>query len=317
MLWRWRSDPLVAAKLAKTELPAAIARARREFAPDVAFVEMAQLAQFLPALAGVPTILTDHEAGCPANTHTGLGPHGDARDRRLWWRYVDRWYPLADQLQALTTEDAAVLSQRLGRPVAVRPPTYRSPANPKTPAAAPPRALFLGDYSHGPNPEAARRLATEVLPLIRTAAPDAELWLAGRHSERIAELANVPGVHVAGFVDDLDALLTSVRVVLAPAYSGGGIRTKCFTGLAHGLPVVTNALGARGLPVPEPAMFVGESPQELSSHTVRLLTSDDLVTTGSEVGFAWARENASAESVGRQQAEFARQVATRAAATAD
>ncbi len=264
MLWHWRRLPLVAAKHWQPEMPALLARARAEFRPDVALVELAQMAQYLPFLRGLPTILTDHEGGCPANTRTGLGAWADRRDTRLWRGYVQRYYPLASLVQTVTSEDAATLREILGREVAVRPPTFRVPERPVAPDEAPARALFLGDYSHGPNPEAAAMLVRDVLPLLRATEPEAELWLAGPHQERIVDLARVPGVKVLGFVPDLQTLFAQVRVLLAPLLSGGGFRMKSLAALAHGLPVVTNALGARGCSVEPPARMVVEGPRALA-----------------------------------------------------
>jgi len=305
MLWRWRNTPLGAAKSANAAMAAALQRARREFEPDVVFVEMAQMAQYLPLLEGVPTIFTDHEAGCPANTRTGLGPIGDRRDQRMWWRYVRRFYPMATSLQALTAEDAAVLAEKLDRPVGVRPPVFPVADVPVQPGEAPPRALFLGDYAHGPNPEAATHLAHEVLPRMRSEYPDAELWLAGANQERIAALGQQPGVRLLGFVPDLAELLGQVRALLAPVFSGAGVRTKCIAALAHGLPVVTNPLGAQGAAVPEPARTVAEGPQALADATLALLRSPSFAADAGRRGYEWARANVDTDAVAAMQVERA------------
>ncbi len=301
MLWRWRRQPLVAAKHWHPGMPALLARAIAEFRPDAVLVELAQMAQYLPFAGGVPTVLTDHEAGCPANTRTGLGRWGDRRDRRLWNAFVHTQYPRAALLQALTPEDANALATALGRPVEVRPPVFMVPAEPVTPGAAPPRALFLGDYSHAPNPEAATRLAREVLPALRAAAPDCELWLAGVHSERIADLRAHPGVRVVGFVPDLATLFGQVRLLLAPVWSGGGFRMKGLAALAHGLPVVTNALGARGIDVPAAARRVAETPAAMAQAALEWLQSPALAAKAGAAAFAFARQNVSPRGVAALQ----------------
>jgi len=303
MLWRWRRMPLVAAKFHNTELNEVLRRAIAEFGPDVALVEMAQMAQYLPALSGVPTILTDHEAGCPANTATGLGALGDARDRRLWRRFVRHYYPLATAVQALTPEDAAALSTELAREVTVRPPVFPVPASAVQPARTPPRALFLGDYAHGPNPEAAERLVREVLPRLRAAAPETELWLAGPNQQRIAALDELPGVRVLGYVPDLHGLLGEVRLMLAPLFSGAGFRVKCLAALAHGLPVVTNALGARGLDVPTTARAVVEGSDALATASLTWLQSPERAGEAGRAAHEWATQNVRAEAVARHQIE--------------
>lgn len=304
MLWRWRCAPLVAAKHASRRLDALLRQAVAEWRPDAALVEMAQMAQFLPALRGVPAVFTDHEAGCPANTHTGLGRLGDARDRRLWRRYVQRFYPQADLLQALTAEDAASLSAQLGRPVLVRPPTVVVPAHPVHPEQAPKCALFLGDYQHAPNPEAAARLAHEVVPLVRQQQPDFVLRLAGAHSERVRALGELPGVEVVGFVPDLRELLTGVRFVLSPVYSGDGVRMKNLVALAHGVPVVTNRLGARGNEAPPEVCRIAESATDLAGHCLTLLDDPAAAGTAGRTAHAWARRHLDADVVAAHQIEL-------------
>lgn len=301
MLWRWRRLPLVAAKNWHAGIAAAIARARTEWRPDAALVEMAQMAQYLPALSGVASVLTDHENGCPANTRTGLGPLGDRRDRALWARYVQRFYPLADIVQALTPEDASDLERQIGRRVEVRPPACAVPAAPAVPAAAPPRALFLGDYRHAPNPEAARRLVRDVLPRLRAAIPAAELWLAGPHSDDLRDLVETPGVRLVGFVPDLHALFCAVRLVLAPVWSGGGVRMKNLAALAHGVPVVTNARGARGVAVPPTARAIAETPDELAAAAARWLADADAAGAAGRAAYAWARHHLAADAIAAQQ----------------
>ena len=305
MLWRWRRLPLVAAKYWNPALPALLERARREFRPDVVFVELAQMAQYLPFLQGLPTILTDHEAGCPANTTTGLGRLGDRRDARLWRRYVEHFYALASLVQAVTEEDAAVLRDALQRPVLVRPPTCQVAAQPVAPGGAPPRALFLGDYSHQPNPEAATILVREVLPRLRAAVPDAELWLAGPHAERLGPLRGQPGVRVVGFAPDLRELFGQVRLLLAPLFSGGGFRMKALAALGHGLPVVTNALGARGCTAPPPARAVCEGTAALTTAALALLQNPAAATTAGQAAYRWASANLTGEAVAAGQLERA------------
>ncbi|MBL8750468.1 MAG: glycosyltransferase [Planctomycetes bacterium] len=303
MLWRWRSLPLVAAKHWQPTMPTLLGRAIREFRPHVALVELAQMAQYLPYLDGIPTILTDHEGGCPANTTTGLGPWGDRRDAALWRRYVRHFYPLASAVQTVTFEDARELSELLGQPVHVRRPTFAVPMAPVEPGRAPRRALFLGDYSHRPNPEAAAMLVRDILPLLRADDPSTELWLAGPNQERVRQLGDAAGVKLLGFVPDLHRLFGEVRLVLAPLLSGSGFRMKALAALAHGLPVVTNALGARGCDAEPPARTIAEGPRELADAALRLLRSPDDAAAAGRAAFAWAKRNLTADAVAADQIE--------------
>ena len=303
MLARWRSLPLLAAKHGSAAMSEVLERARREFCPDIALVEMAQMAQFLPALRGIPTVLTDHEAGQPANAGTGLGAWADRRDAAQWSRYLQRYFPLADRLQAVTEEDAASLRGALGCAVEVRPAALLAPQGACDPGTAPPTALFLGDYRHRPNPEAAHRLANEVWPKVRSRCPEAQLLLAGPHPEPVQDLGRLEGVEVLGFVKDLTELMGSARLLLGPIWSGGGFRVKNATALLHGLPVVTNALGARGCAAGAPACTIAETPDALAAATCALLEDPARARAAGGAARQWALAQFSPSAVAARQSD--------------
>jgi glycosyltransferase involved in cell wall biosynthesis len=308
MAWSWgvRGDPLLVCKHRDPRLRALLVRAMHEFAPDVVMIEMAVMAQYLRSVRTTPTILTDHEAGIP-DTTTGLGAFADRRDRHLWMRYVRRHYPMASAVQALTDEDAATLAALVGRPVRRRGPVLDLPDRPAEPGRNPPRVLFLGDYLHRPNPEAAAILAREVLPVLRAALPAAELWLAGANQDRLGgNLGSLPGVRLCGYVPDLAGLLGQVRLVLSPLFSGGGFRMKSMAALAHGVPVVTNSLGARGVAAPAAARLVADSLPDLAAAALSWLRSPAAAAAAGAAGYQWAREHLSADRLARQQIELAK-----------
>lgn len=109
----------------------------------------------------------------------------------------------------------------------------------------PPRLVFLGDRTWGPNAEAARILL-EWWPEIAAGVPGAELCLVGKPAENSP--TQLPdGVRDLGFVDDLDGFLATCRGLAAPIRTGGGVRVKLLEALAIGLPVVSTSIGVGSL----------------------------------------------------------------------
>ena len=108
---------------------------------------------------------------------------------------------------------------------------------------------------------------------------------------------------VAGYVEDLYALLSQTRLLLAPQWSGAGFRVKNAQSLLHGLPVVTNALGARGSRAPAPACAVAESTEALAAATCELLGSAETARAAGELGQRWAAERFSVDAVADLQLE--------------
>jgi hypothetical protein len=304
MLSRWTLGglPVVVAKFRSAAMERTLGTAVAEFRPDVALVEMDLMAQYLPVLRGLPTVLTDHEAGDPVPAAVGPAGLGLGRDRRLWDTYLEHSHRGATALQALNEVDAARLAGRLGRPVGVRPPLCPLPDAAVRVEDSPPRLLFLGDYRHGPNPEAARYVAREILPRVRRDLGAAELWLAGPHATpEVQALAALPGVRVLGFVPDLAGLIGSARLLIAPVFSGGGSRIKVLTALAHGLPVVANELALRGVDAPPGAARRAGDAEGLAAATLDWLRDPAAAAEAGRAARRWAESAISPAAVAARQ----------------
>lgn len=121
-------------------------------------------------------------------------------------------------------------------------------------SATAPFLVFLGDRTWPPNAEAARR-TLRLWPRIASGISDARLVFVGK-PENMAETVDLPaGVQDLKFVDNLDALLSDARALIAPVSAGGGVRVKILEAASIGLPVVGTraALGSLGdvLPLKE------------------------------------------------------------------
>jgi glycosyltransferase involved in cell wall biosynthesis len=109
-------------------------------------------------------------------------------------------------------------------------------------------ALFLGNFGHKPNAEAAERLITRIWPRILAALPQARLIIAGDKPEMIPSFRENPeGVVFTGFVDDLAALYRESRIVCCPLTNGGGTRVKLIEAAAWSKPIVATAVAVEGL----------------------------------------------------------------------
>jgi glycosyltransferase involved in cell wall biosynthesis len=166
------------------------------------------------------------------------------------------------------------------------------------PAAAEGRqtVLFVGSFDHPPNQDAARWLATDIMPRVRSQIPGALLQIVGSHPKpEILQLAG-PGVDVHGDVPDLDPYFRRARVLAAPLRFGAGVKGKIVESVAHGVPVVTTSIGVEGIPLqPERDVLVGDSCEELASRVVQLLRDDALWREMSEAAKESVRPHFSRE----------------------
>src|SRR5262249_13653385 len=131
--------------------------------------------------------------------------------------------------------------------------------------------LFVGHFGHPPNVDAARFLATEVVP--RLGRPVRARIVGHAIPPDVAALARARGIEVAGPAPDLRPLLAGAAVVAAPRRFGSGRRGKVLDALAMGRPVVTTTIGAEGLgAVPGRDLLIADDAAAFADAVDRLLT---------------------------------------------
>jgi len=122
-----------------------------------------------------------------------------------------------------------------------------------TPFAERSGVAFVGSFGHPPNRDALMFLLDEIMPRVRTIAPDIKLLLAGSEMPDDLGLAGRPGIEVLGWVPDLADVFNRVRLTTAPLRFGAGLKGKVLDSFAHGLPCVCSPVAVEGLDLPDPA----------------------------------------------------------------
>jgi polysaccharide biosynthesis protein PslH len=207
-------------------------------------------------------------------------------EARRTWRDELRCVRAATSAACLGADDLEKLREagagNLRRLDLLLPPAER-PAAPERP-----RAVFLGGrWRWPPNQYALERLL-RLWPAISGQVPDAELLVAGRPATRERRVED-PTVRVTGYVEDLDELLASSSVLLAPVPIGGGVRVKVLDAARHGLPVVgtPQAIGSISAYLPvEPS--AGD--EDFIAKAVTLLSSPQRAREAGERLYAANRE---------------------------
>lgn len=136
--------------------------------------------------------------------------------------------------------------------------------------------LFVGNYDWMQNIEAAGILANKVFPIVLQAVPDARLFIAGQHTNKIADLKsrNVEffDLRDAQVADDLKQIYKKSGILIAPLYGPGGTRLKILSAMSARLPVVTTYIGIEGIEaVNGESVLYGETPEELANLAIKLL----------------------------------------------
>lgn len=107
-------------------------------------------------------------------------------------------------------------------------------------------AVFVGSFQYPPNLDAFRYVQTTLAPDLARRDPQILLVVAGLDSEPFVSLST-DNLRVLGTVEDLDGLLFSADVGLAPMVVPGGTSGKIVDYVLHGLDVVATPEAARGV----------------------------------------------------------------------
>lgn len=138
--------------------------------------------------------------------------------------------------------------------------------------------LFHGNMSYFPNEQAMLFFLDRVWPQVRERLPDYQLWIVGTNpSKQLKKRHGHHRVHVIGFVEDVTLFLRRARIGVYPMRAGSGMQNKILEAMALGLPSVVFPMAIQGMEsIPEGALLVAHSPDEMVEKIVRLAEDSDL-----------------------------------------
>lgn len=191
--------------------------------------------------------------------------------------------PAFNALFVTNQADAEAL-RVIGRHPAILPNIpYSEPAHPESIAPLSPpgnrsqEVLFVGDLQFGPNATGLTWFLDECWPAIREQVAHATLRIVGRgiSDDQRCAWANVSGLEVVGFVEDLRAEYACCALTIAPASWGGGTKIKVVESAALGRACVARRHAARGyerlIQGPSPPLIVAEDANAFTAAIVDLL----------------------------------------------
>jgi glycosyltransferase involved in cell wall biosynthesis len=254
-----------------------------------------------------PMIFTEHEVRRPRpiNWHAGMSSNwlrwafGEA-DWRRWRTYQPSVWRRFDRIQVFTPRDAEAviaLAPALAERVCVNPFGIQLPEPLDVDLEEPCHVLFVGNFTHPPNVDAAIWLGNSIMPALRQFCPGVRLTLVGIYPPRSVQALACDDILVTGAVPEIEPYFAQASVVIAPLRIGGGMRMKVLQAMALGKAVVTTSRGADGLLMggQPPPIIIAEDEKAIAQATASLLASREMRRSLGHRAHAFVTENFSAQ----------------------
>ena len=132
-----------------------------------------------------------------------------------------------------------------------------------------PSLAFIGALDWMPNQEGVAWLLDEVWPALSVEFPFLRLEIAGKNTPGWLLKKQTGGVIFLGEVESAVDFINSHQILVAPLFSGSGIKVKVLEGMALGRVVITTPIGAEGIPATHGEHFlIAQTPAEFH-HAVK------------------------------------------------
>jgi glycosyltransferase involved in cell wall biosynthesis len=233
-------------------------------------------------------LYTEHEVRRPRKiNYTGVNQSNllywtlKEIDWARWPRYQRLIWQKFDRIQVFTQRDADAVGQlapELKKLVRVNPFGIEIPALSDIKLQEKNTLLFVGNFTHPPNVDAAIWLGKEIMPLLRVDHPDIRLWLIGIYPPQDVKALACDDILVTGPVPEIEPYFARAALVVAPVRIGGGMRMKVLQAMALGKAVVTTPRGTDGLMInsQQPPLVTANDPSQFAQAIVKLLSDDNL-----------------------------------------
>lgn len=190
-------------------------------------------------------------------------------------------YAAADAVLTVSQKEADLVNDFVGTSELARAvPDCEELVSSSTPFAERTGILFVGNFRHPPNVQAAEYLCGEIVPrLKRTVTDEHPVYIVGNGlSSQMTRLNRNPrGVRMVGWVPSLHPYLQQSRVSVVPLLYGAGTKRKVIQSLMAGTPTVSTSIGIEGMDLSDgDHVLVADDPDAFVSAIVRLLEDEPL-----------------------------------------
>lgn len=136
--------------------------------------------------------------------------------------------------------------------------------------------FHIGALDWMPNQEGLKWFLDEVWPQVTQEFPQVKFYIAGRRPTEWLKKLNQKNVEMLGEVEDAASFINAHSIMIAPLFSGSGMRVKIIEGMMLGKAVVSTTIGAEGIIIdPGKDILIADTSKEFISAILFLLGNED------------------------------------------
>jgi polysaccharide biosynthesis protein PslH len=240
---------------------------------DVVHMDSLDLSEYLPYVAGIPTVCTHHnvesrllhrtataQTSFIARWYVGL-------QARLMENEERRWCPNVNLNVVVSQDDMRILRE-------ISPDARFTivPSGVDTHHFTPGEStgsgiIFVGGHSWFPNRDGMTYFCQEILPHLREQRRDPQVtWVGHAPNEARREFSQRYRIEMLGFVDDIRPSVQQAACYIVPLRVGGGTRLKILDAWSMGKAIVSTSVGCEGLEaVDGENILIRDDPKEFAS----------------------------------------------------
>ncbi len=150
-------------------------------------------------------------------------------------------------------------------------PKERLPANEN------PVVLFTGVMDYFANVDAVEWFCERILDKVRAEVPETQFYIVGmRPTRKVRNLAQLAGVHVTGYVDDIRAYYRMADVAVAPLRIAQGVQNKVLEAMSTRNAIVATSKATNGIVCRDHQdLLLADDADAFSQHVIALLQDDE------------------------------------------
>jgi glycosyltransferase involved in cell wall biosynthesis len=190
-------------------------------------------------------------------------------------------YAAADGVLAVSQKEADLINDLVGDPtLAHAVPLSEGLTRSTVPFGERTGILFVGNFLHSPNIEAAEYLCKDILPrLDQEILAHHPVYIVGNAlNETVRSYgSDLPQIRMVGWVPSLQPYFERARISVVPLLHGAGTKGKLIQAMMSGIPSVSTRIGIEGLNLRHREhLLVADDPDSFASSIVRLLDDAEL-----------------------------------------